>query len=1007
MFLKKGWEGDFDRFNSSLLVKLGFWFLRLIAFSIPLRIGLRITLKRGVSIYEIICLNMGPWPASSDRAVIHLIIDTDDWGFHVDNVRKIRATQKAKPSLSRKEKKKRRKALKAVSEGKYGFRKPSIRDSIKIIRTIKGGFHINMTDSNGDAHHSYLVFNHTSPQPPNDLLIVELSKETFDDLTEGRTDFSTAFIQGTISIHGNFEAFATLAKLNGEPAIPTYKPNIYTDRTDHPLDKGYNAEIPLPPLTACCILKIDSMERAGHEFSFAARGYDVYRTRILKMLHAYDTSPGISWDRLTLKISWIKPNVFRMRCVKGNSVPENETQMLAGPLPAADFKLDSLEYDDHYELISPELKLLVYRDDFRIEVIGPDGEVVVIGARERDGFTNIVDTLPMGFLIDNETGRSFSVNNFELRPGEAIYGFGEHYDSVNKRGRTVTLWNEEGMGHSTGRNYKNIPFFMSANGYGVFVNESLPMTFFVGSRFYPRHELAVEGELIDQFFFFGPSLKRIQGEYTGLTGKAPMIPKWSLGLWYSRISYMSQAQVEEVADRIRADGWPGDVIHIDTGWFDKEWQCDWKFSRARFPSPQEMINKLHAMNLRVSLWQWPYLVEALDLTYEAIEKNALAKGEHIMMNSPLYHIDFSRPEGVKFYQEQIGQLLDMGVDAIKTDFGEHVHDHMEFKGGSGRKMKNLYALLYQKAAYEEAEKTGGILWARSGYAGSQRYPVHWSGDSASTFEDMHCALKSGLSLGLSGFTFWSNDVGGFCGNPSDKLYARWAAWSAFNSHMRLHGGPVRYREPWNFGQETQDAFRKLVGLRYRLIPYLYSESKKSSRQGLPVMRHLAFEFQEDPTSWNIDDQFMFGEAIMVAPILTRNDDRKVWIPPGLWYDAMNDSIIEGPKWIDVHAGISDIPLFFRGGYAVVFGPEITHVNEKPEGPLNIIVFPGKDGRASMQMETESEPILLSVVLDGDIAKAQITGITGNYSVEVFGREVKFITINNGGRQEIKRTKILH
>ena len=982
-------------FPSSRVAKAVSWIFKVLLFPVPLRIGWRLSLIREGQGPRIINLFAAPWLGSTKRVVIHQILDEKDWSFWICNLFQILAAQKAKPSLNMNDKRKRREQLRKVAGGRYGYKMPSLFEAMQILREIKGGFHINMTGADGREHHGYLVFNHLSSQPPHDLLTLDISKPTFDQLQDGRLDFSTAFIQGSVKIHGNPEPVAQLARLSGRPVIPTYKPNVYIDRTDHPLDKGYLLDLPLTPLTASCILKIDSMEQYGADFTFSARGYDVFRTRILNMLHAYDTSPGVSWERLTLRLSWLKPNVFRVRCVRGESVPDNLTPMLAGPLPKPDFKPECIEHPDRYEIRSPELTLLVFRDDFRIEVRGPGGEIATMGARQKDGFPNIVDSLPLGFFHDRETGRSFSVNNFELKPGEAVFGFGEHYDNVNKRGRTVTLWNEEGMGHSTGRNYKNIPFFMSTNGYGVFVNESLPMTFFVGSRFYPRHELAVEGDLLDQFFFFGPSLKRVQGEYTELTGRSPMVPKWSLGLWYSRISYMSRQQVDEVAERIRKEGWPGDVIHIDTGWFDKEWQCDWKFSETRFPDPAGMIKKLHEMNLRISLWQWPYLVEALDLTYEAIRRNALAKGKHILMNSLLYHIDFSRPEGVAFYQEQIGPLLAMGVDAIKTDFGEHVQEHMEFQGGSGRKMKNLYALLYQKAAHEEAKKTGAILWARSAYAGAQRYPVHWSGDSASTFEDMHCALKGGLSLGLSGFTFWSNDVGGFSGNPSDELYARWAGWSAFNSHMRLHGGPVRYREPWNYGEEAQAAFRKVVGLRYRLLPYLYSESVKSARDGLPVMRHLVFEFQEDPTSWNIDDQFMFGESIMVAPILTRQDHRKAWIPPGLWYEGTSGRMIEGPCWIEVQADLATVPIYFRGGHAVALGPEITHTNEKPEGPLTIMVFPDNQGLAAMRMETENGAVSLEMNLDNDTARATISGMQRDYSIEIPRDDVKQVVVNGG------------
>jgi len=794
-----------------------------------------------------------------------------------------------------------------------------------------------------------------------------------------------------VLIHGNVELLSQLERLLPAPVPATYRPGVYSERSDHPLDKGYDMhrQVLVPPLSACCVLRLDGMVRDGASFRFAARGYDVYRTRVLGMLHAYDTGEGVPWERLTLCLDWFGPNVFRLRCARGEEVPEHPTPMVPGPAAREPFEPACSEHEDRYEFASGELRLAIHRGDFRIEVRGADGgPVTVIGARQKDGFANVVDTLPLGFVTDRETGRVFAVAGFELAPGEAVFGFGEHFGTVNKRGQTVSLWNEEGMGHATGRNYKNVPFFMSTAGYGVFVNESLPMTFFVGSRFYPRHEVAVEGDLLDAYFFYGPSLKRVQTAYTGLTGRAPMVPRWSLGLWVSRISYRSQEEVLETARRLRGEGWPADVIHVDTGWFEKEWQCDWRFDPRRFPDPEAMIRELHAAGLRLCLWQWPYVVSSLPLREEAERRGALAQGEVTNMGLGLRHIDFTCPEGVAWYQEQLARLFALGVDAVKTDFGEYVEDHLRFRNAEARSLRNLYALLYQRAAFEAAERARpgqALLWARSACAGSQRYPVHWSGDSACTFDDMLCALRGGLCLGLSGFTFWSNDVGGFSGAPSDELYARWTAWSIFNSHVRLHGGPPRYREPWNYAPETQAAFRKLLGLRYRLLPYLESEARKSARQGLPVLRHLVFEFQEDPTSWNVEDQFLFGAAVLVAPILTEHPARRVWIPPGVWYDAASGEAVQGPAWTRVTAGLDRVPLYDRGGHGVAMGPAIRFVDEPAAaGPLTLKLFPDAAGRAGMVLEGERGAVSTRLEVRGGQARVDLKGPPGEYVVEVHG-----------------------
>ena len=282
--------------------------------------------------------------------------------------------------------------------------------------------------------------------------------------------------------------------------------------------------------------------------------------------------------------------------------------------------------------------------------------------------------------------------------------------------------------------------------------------------------------------------------------------------------------------------------------------------------------------------------------------------------------------------------------------------------------------------------------------------MHWSGDSGCTFEDMACALRSGLSFGLSGFTFWSNDVGGFCGAPSDELYVRWTAWSIFNSHMRLHGGPPRYREPWNFSPETQRIFRELVGLRYRLIPYLYAESKTSAREGLPVLRHLAFEFQEDPTSWNIDDQFMFGESIMVAPILSEKNTRNVWIPPGVWFNAWDGEKIEGPRWIQVTAELDKVPFYYRAGHAVIMGPDIRYVDEKTE-PITIKIFPDENGRSIKKIEDDKGSINIETIISGNTARISVSGPARDYIFEIYGADsIEKIEVNGKETSDIKTSK---
>ncbi len=475
------------------------------------------------------------------------------------------------------------------------------------------------------------------------------------------------------------------------------------------------------------------------------------------------------------------------------------------------------------------------------------------------------------------------------------------------------------------------------------MNESLPITFWVGSREFNKIVVGIEGKLIDYFFLDGPNLKDVVWKYTALTGRSPVPPKWSFGMWMSRISYKSQEEVLEVARRLRREKYPCDVICIDTEWFTKDWHCDWKFSKQRFPDPESMCRELSQLGFKLSLWQAPYIMSDLP-EYKEVKKQHFAAKNHgpfIFLTNPAVALDFSNPETVKWYQKKLQPLFDLGARVIKVDFGEQIESHMEFQKYKGREMHNLYALLYQKAAFEiSAQYFGqGIIWARSAYAGSQRYPVHWSGDSSCAFEEILNVLRGGLSLGICGFSYWSQDVGGFMFSPTDKLYLRWTQFGIFNSHMRFHGNPPRYREPWNYEPETQQAVRALLNLRYRLLPYIYSEAHRCSESGLPMLRHLVLEYDKDPNVYSIEDQYLFGRNLLIAPILTQEDSRKIYFPGGEWVDFWTYRRYPPHTWVEYNCGVEKIPVFIRAGSMIPFGPETQCISDGPLAALSLLIVP--------------------------------------------------------------------
>jgi alpha-D-xyloside xylohydrolase len=503
---------------------------------------------------------------------------------------------------------------------------------------------------------------------------------------------------------------------------------------------------------------------------------------------------------------------------------------------------------------------------------------------------------------------------------------------------------------------------------------------------------------VDYYFFQG-AFKEILDDYTDLTGKAAMPPKFSFGVWMSRISYKTQTEVLEVAKKLRDLRFPCDIIHIDTAWFEKDWECNWQFGKHNFPNPEEMFKQLREMGFRVSLWQEPYVIKGTDAYKDAKKKKILAKNNGPFIFLFMFQaqpLDFSNPQAVIWYQAQLKNLFSLGASVIKADFGEGIEPPMKFLKYDGRQMHNLYPLLYNKAAFEATKDYfgEGIIWARSAYAGSQRYPVHWSGDNSCTFENMLCSLRGGLSLGLCGFTFWSQDTGGFMGTPSDELYIRWTQLTIFQSHIRYHGTGPRFREPWNYEPTTQEIVRKYLNLRYQLIPYLYTEAQIAANRGLPLLRPLVLEFQTDPNVFNIEDQFLCGRNLLIAPILTKSNTRNIYIPEGIWYDYWTHEQITGPQWISRTCDLETIPIFVRAGSIVPLGSEIQCTDELTTDWFLLKIFPSPARTASYEVIEEDKRIKIAAEIEAETLKVTIEPRPKDLQIEIpKNSKVSRITVN--------------
>lgn len=617
---------------------------------------------------------------------------------------------------------------------------------------------------------------------------------------------------------------------------------------------------------------------------------------------------------LPFSVTFHGPRTLRLRIASKLPLPKKEPSLMLAkePKPTQDWK--TIKTKDGVTYQSAFGSVTFKNDPWAFELRDASGRLLTQTQHMKDNRSlRNSDPMPFSFIRRGEDSARRFAATFTLAPDEKIYGCGESFTHLNKRGQKLLMWPYDCHGVQHDGMYKPVPFYMSDRGYGCFMHSSSPMTFDFGKAYDGCTTLYTADEYLDLFFFLGDP-KEIVGEFTALTGRSPMPPLWSFGLWMSRCTYKSEAETRAVAKKFRAAKIPLDVIHLDTGWFEDDWCCDYEFSTTRFTNPKKMIQDLKKDGYRISLWQLPYFTPANRLFKEIVEKDLAVKSPDGTLPTEDAVLDFSNPATVKWYQGHIKHLLDLGVGAIKVDFGEAAPVNAVYASGkTGFFEHNLYPLRYNKAVADITRKTTGedIIWARSAWAGSQRYPLHWGGDSETNDGGMIGSLRGGLSFGLCGFTFWSHDIGGFVKPPELDLYRRWMPFGMLTSHSRCHGVPPR--EPFGYGKEFTDEFRAITELKYKLMPYVYAQSKDSSEKGFPVLRTLFFEYPNDPTSWLIEDEYLFGSDMLVAPLFENVQERKVYLPPGIWADYQNGKEYKGGQWHVIAPGPIPCAILVKSG----------------------------------------------------------------------------------------------
>ena len=579
------------------------------------------------------------------------------------------------------------------------------------------------------------------------------------------------------------------------------------------------------------------------------------------------------------------------------------------------------ENDEMVSFTSGKLTARVQKgENWRVDYVAEDGRVLTSSAFRG-----------MGRALDKDTGKTYMSDSLMLDVGECVYGLGERFAAYVKNGQSIDMWNADG-GTASEQTYKNIPFYMTNRGYGVFVEDTSDVSFEVASEKVERVQFSAEGETIVYDMIYGGTPKAVLDGYTALTVRPALLPAWSFGLWLSTsftTNYDEKTAtsfIQGMADR----DIPLSVFHFDCFWMKGFNWCDFTWDEETFPDPVGMLKRYHDRGLHLCCWINPYIGQASPLFREGMEHGYLLKKTNgdvwqtDLWQAGMGILDVTNPDARAWYCDHLRKILRMGVDCLKTDFGERipVRDIAYYDGKDPLHMHNYYTFLYNKMVFdllkEERGEGEAILFARSATAGSQQFPVHWGGDNSASYISMAETLRAGLSMSHSGFGFWSHDISGFEQTAPADVYKRWAAFGLLSSHSRLHGSSS-YRVPWLFDEESCDVVRKFTRLKCRLMPYLYGAAVEAHEHGTPMMRPMMLEFPDDPACDTLDRQYMMGESLLVAPVFHADSHVDYYLPDGLWTSLLDGRKVQGGHWQKETHDFLSLPLMVRPGTVLPMG----------------------------------------------------------------------------------------
>ena len=643
-----------------------------------------------------------------------------------------------------------------------------------------------------------------------------------------------------------------------------------------------------------------------------------------------DRAGALDVSTITTEFTSIRKDIISVRSYHFSGYTKNEPRFeLFTDVQDVEVEIN----DKEAVMTSGRMSVRVDREEFKI-TYEADGKVLT-GL----GFRNLgymqYDRTPLskfpGQKYMHADYTPYMVTELALSPGECVYGLGERFTAFVKNGQVVDCWNEDG-GTASQMAYKNIPFYMTSKNYGIFVDHSDNVSYEIASEKVEYVGISVPGEEIRYHVVYGDTMKEVLVNYTDLTGKPALPPAWSFGLWLST-SFTTNYDEETTSSFIQGmedRDIPLSVFHFDCYWLKEFHWCDFEWDERIFPDVEGMLKRYKERGLKLCVWINPYIAQDTNAFNEAMEKGYLlmrndGRGIRQLDNwqPGMGVVDFTNPDAVSWYQEKLKGLIAMGVDCFKTDFGERIPtDVVYYNGADPDGMHNYYTYLYNKAVFEVLEKKQGegevVLFARSATAGCQRFPIHWGGDCSATYASMAESLRGGLSFTMSGFGYWSHDIGGFEMTATPDVYKRWMQFGLLSTHSRLHGSKS-YRVPWLFDEESNDVCREFTKLKARLMPYIFRVSLEAKETGIPVMRSMVLEFDQDPAARYLDMQYMLGANLLIAPVFSEDGVVEYYLPEGKWTHLLSGEVREGNHWYQDQYNYFSLPLYVRENTLLVKG----------------------------------------------------------------------------------------